>query len=155
MKDASMLSAVKTLQYGVYVVSSKWGSQLGGLTASWVSQVCHEPPLIAVVVSKNSNTHRLIKESGCFAVNVLRVDQKDLAKFFSSSKKDKFTVMPYKEEKSGAPILKEAYAYLDCKVWKEVECGDHTMFIGEVLKGAVEKEGETLTTRDLESTYVG
>ncbi|MCL5773628.1 MAG: flavin reductase family protein, partial [Firmicutes bacterium] len=101
------------------------------------------------------NTHRLIKESGCFAVNVLRVDQKDLARFFSSSKKDKFAVMPYKEEKSGAPILKEAYAYLDCKVWKEVECGDYTMFIGEVLKGSVDKEGETLTTRDLESTYVG
>jgi flavin reductase (DIM6/NTAB) family NADH-FMN oxidoreductase RutF len=55
---------------------------------------------------------------------------------------------------TGAPILREAFAYLDCRVRTMVDVGDHRLILVEVLAGAVRQPGEPMTyTRRSGFTY--
>lgn len=47
----------------------------------------------------------------------------------------KFDSLLFHTEATGAPILDDALAWLDCRVWAEHDGGDHTVFIGQVLAG--------------------
>ena len=64
--------------------------------------------------------------------------------------------VPYSDgDQTGCPLLDEALAWLECSAEQFVSAGDHTLVIGSVLDGAVLREGEPLTQRDLGWTYGG
>ena len=110
------------------------------MTASWVSQVSLKPLLVMVSIAPPRYTHTLIKESGIFAINVLTSDQVDLAKRFgykSGRKIDKFAGLDDPTAATGAPILPQAYAYLDLKLVHTFPAGDHTLFVGEVVDAKI------------------
>lgn len=58
-------------------------------------------------------------------------------------------------ELTACPILESALAYLECEVEQLVDVGDHTLAVGRVLSGAVQREGEVLTQRILGWSYAG
>lgn len=148
--------ALDKLVYGVYIVSLKSGPVVNAFTASWVSQVSFSPPLIMVAVHKNHYSHQLIQKGKNFALNVLNSDQKELGRLFYTpvtSESDPRVGVHYITKKTGAPILKEALAYLDCQVVSSFDAGDHTIFVGEVMDSEVVKEGQSLTTEEIEERY--
>ena len=63
--------AFAALVHGVYVVTTRVGEKINGMTAAWVSQVSLKPLLVMVSIAPPRYTHTLIKESGIFAINVL------------------------------------------------------------------------------------
>lgn len=131
----------------VAVVTTKTKDKANGLTVSWVSQVSYSPPLIMVTIAPKNFSYKMIKESGIFAVNILTKDQISLGKHFSSSSgrdTNKFEGMTYDEKKTGSPILKDVYSYLDCKVVSTHEAGDHILFIGEVVDASATCNGTPL-----------
>jgi flavin reductase (DIM6/NTAB) family NADH-FMN oxidoreductase RutF len=128
------------LVHGVYVVTTQAGGKVNGMTAAWVSQVSLKPLLVMVSIAPARYTHTLIKESGIFAINVLTKDQAELAKRFgfkSGRQIDKFAGLDYLTASTGAPILPQAYAYLDMKLAHAHAAGDHTLFVGEVLEAKI------------------
>jgi len=132
--------AFAALVHGVYVVTTKAGDRVNGMTAAWVSQVSLKPLLVMVSIAPPRYTHELIKESGVFAVNVLTEAQVDLGKRFgfkSGRKVDKFAGLAWTAAATGAPILPAAYAYLDCHVVRTYAAGDHTLFVGEVKEAKI------------------
>ncbi len=132
----------KAITHGVYIITAQASGKKNGMTAAWVSQVSFNPPLIMVAIAPARFTHGLIKASGFFAINTLSEDQVELAKYFgthSGKDVDKFSTIPYIEAGSGSPVLKEAMAYVECKLVNAFEAGDHTLFIGEVLEGEILK----------------
>lgn len=129
--------AFTALVHGVYVVTSILSDVVNGMTASWVSQVSLKPLLVMVSIAPSRYTHRLIKESGCFAINVLESSQVELGKRFgykSGRQVDKFAGLEWTTAATGAPILPQAYAYLDLKLKDTCPAGDHTLFLGEVVE---------------------
>lgn len=137
--------AFAALVHGVYVVTTRLGDRINGMTASWVSQVSLNPLLVMVSIAPPRFSHDLIKESGIFAINVLTSAQMDLGKRFgykSGRKVDKFAGLDYLTAATGAPILPEAYAYLDLKLVATYPAGDHTLFVGEVVEAKVLKPQE-------------
>jgi flavin reductase (DIM6/NTAB) family NADH-FMN oxidoreductase RutF len=123
------------LVHGVYVITTRVGEKINGMTASWVSQVSLKPLLVMVSVAPSRLTHTLIKESSGFAINVLTSDQIELAKRFgykSGRTIDKLAGLETITAPSGAPVLPQAYAYLDLKLVHTFTAGDHTLFVGEV-----------------------
>jgi hypothetical protein len=58
---------------------------------------------------------------------------------------------------TGAPILDQAPAYIDCEVRQSVELGDHTLFLGEVVDCGFQKAEETpvLRMEDTRMNYGG
>jgi flavin reductase (DIM6/NTAB) family NADH-FMN oxidoreductase RutF len=107
-----------------------------GLTANAVTSLSLDPPLVLVCVERSSETHGCILESGHLAVSMLRHDQERLARRFAEYEAgDKFEGVAYRAERTGAPVLEDALAWLDCRLWRTYEGGDHTIFVAEVLAG--------------------
>jgi flavin reductase (DIM6/NTAB) family NADH-FMN oxidoreductase RutF len=133
-------AAFTALVHGVYVVTTRVGEKINGMTAAWVSQVSLNPLLVMVSIAPARYTFTLIKESGVFAINVLSSDQVELAKRFgykSGRKIDKFAGLEYLTAESGAPVLPQAHAYLDLKLAHTFTAGDHALFVGEVLEAKI------------------
>ncbi|MCL4500796.1 MAG: flavin reductase family protein [Deltaproteobacteria bacterium] len=133
--------AFNALVHGVYVVTTLLADVVNGMTASWVSQVSLKPLMVMVSVAPSRYSHDLIKKSGIFAINVLGRDQADLGKRFgfkSGRQVDKFAGLEWITATTGAPILPQAFAYLDLKLKDTFPAGDHTLFVGEVVAAKIQ-----------------
>jgi flavin reductase (DIM6/NTAB) family NADH-FMN oxidoreductase RutF len=131
---------------GVTVVttsSEKFGVQ--GMTVSAFSSVSVNPPLVLVCINDAADTGEGIKESQCFAVNVLTSDQQDISNQFAggSNQQLRFENTDWKTGFTGAPILNESLMSLDCKVVEKVLAGTHWIIIGEVQE-SICRSGEPL-----------
>ena len=122
---------------GVTVVAAREaGGPPRGLTASSITSVSLDPPLVLVCVERSADTHDVIVDSGAFAVSILAQDEEALARRFATYDADlKFDGVAYREDVTGAPILDEALGWVDCRVWASYDGGDHTIFVGEVVAG--------------------
>ena len=149
--------ALKKLTTGIYIVTTKQESQINGMVASWVSQVSFSPPLVMVAVEKERYSHQMITAGKVFAINILSTQQKKEVPLFKGTHKpeEKFFNTPYTTKNTGAPIINDAIAYLDCVLRGQFAPGDHTLFIGEVIEGDVLKDGDPLSSHDLEHVYGG
>lgn len=132
--------AFTALVHGIYVVTTRVGDKVNGMTAAWVSQVSLNPLLVMVSIAPARYTHTLIQETHNFAINVLTSEQAELGKRFgfkSGRKVDKFAGLEWVPAPSGAPILPQAYAYLDLKLVYTYAAGDHTLFVGQVTDAKI------------------
>ncbi len=137
------------------LVGSRSGDEWNAMTTSWVTQVAMDPILVAVGVEKLSFTRRLISEGGSFSVNLWdRSDTRTFVKFSKPASKVDMTLneRPIREGATGAPIFEEAVAYIECSVWQAVECGSHTLFIGEVTDCGFQNDGENVPVARMEDT---
>ncbi|HEV2146262.1 MAG TPA: flavin reductase family protein [Longimicrobiaceae bacterium] len=116
-----------------------------GLTANAVCSVSVDPVLVLVCVEHGADTHDCIRAAGRFAINVLEEEGgESLSRRFATwGVEDKFRGVAWREERTGAPVLEGALAWLDCRVAQELQGGDHTIFLGEVV-AADAREGTPL-----------
>jgi flavin reductase (DIM6/NTAB) family NADH-FMN oxidoreductase RutF len=131
---------------GVTVVTTRHGDGvMCGLTVNAFCSVSLEPTLVLICVEIAADSHDCIQESGIFAVNVLEEGNGEaLSRRFSTwGHFDKFQSVPFREERTGSPILEQALAWLDCRLIRSMPAGDHTLFLGEVLDGD-SREGRPL-----------
>lgn len=144
------LQALQKIGYGLYVVSSGNSNQLNGQVANVVFQVTSHPPMIAVCINKENFTHQLINENRVFTVSILSKDTPlDFIRNFgfkTGRNFNKFANLQYRMGVSGAPVVTEnAVAYLEAKVNDAVDCGTHTIFVGEVVDADILAEDEPMT----------
>ncbi|MCF2531555.1 flavin reductase [Yinghuangia soli] len=124
---------------GVSIVTTVADGTRHGMTASSVSSVSADPPLISVCVNRSQQTHRLVAGSGVFAVSILGRDQTRLGRVFAGMEpqvRDRFADGLWKTCGTGAPVLADAVAWLDCTVEHAYPGGDHTIFVGRVQSAA-------------------
>lgn len=116
-----------------------------GLTVNAFCSVSLEPPLVLVCVDRAADSNSCIRAAGYFAVNVLPQDpgERLSRRFAAGDHGDKFRGVAYRVEATGAPVLTDALAWLDCRIGEVLEVGDHTVFFGEVL-AADAREGMPL-----------
>ncbi|MCL5010716.1 MAG: flavin reductase family protein [Patescibacteria group bacterium] len=124
----------------VFVISVDKNSGPSGMIAGWKMRCSWNVPFyFAVALSKSGHTHTLIEQSKEFVVAVPNKELEKQVEFFGSvSGKDidKFKVSgietaPAKFIRS--PLLKKATINLECKLYKQIDSGDHIIFIGEIL----------------------
>jgi flavin reductase (DIM6/NTAB) family NADH-FMN oxidoreductase RutF/DNA-binding IclR family transcriptional regulator len=124
---------------GVVVVTaiSEAGEPVGMAVGSFTS-VSLEPPLVAFLPDKSSSTFPKIRKAGSFCVNVLSVSQESVCRAFATKNADRFTSVGWRPSESGAPILNDVVAWIECSVDSLYEAGDHLIVIGAVRNLAVE-----------------
>ncbi len=149
-----------TLPSGLYVIGSRAGERRNGMTANWVTQVSFDPKLVAVSVEKTAFTHELISEGQVFAVNTVSREDRAIVRKFTKPVEVEGTTMngfPFHDGVTGAPILDQAPAYLDCEVRQAIEVGNHTLFIGEVVDAGFQgpEDTEVLRMEDTRMNYGG
>jgi flavin reductase (DIM6/NTAB) family NADH-FMN oxidoreductase RutF len=129
---------------GVAVVAARAEGRRCGLTATAVASLSLDPLLVLACIERDADTYACIQGSGAFAVSVLRADQERIARRFAAHDiARKFDGVAYREERTGSPVLEAALAWVDCRLWRSHEGGDHGIFIGEVIAGDA-SEGEPL-----------
>ena len=122
---------------GVTVVTARRNDgEPCGLTVNAFCSVSLDPPLVLVCVEQAADSHDCIARAGSFAVNVLDSEQETTARRFADwDVPQKFRGIAYHSEKSGAPVLDDALAWVDCRIVASHPAGDHTIYLGEVLDG--------------------
>lgn len=123
---------------GVTVVTTTWNGVYYGLTVNAFTSLSLEPPLVLIAIDKRAHSHDAIKKAGVYAVNILPHDAEQLAvRFAEAPQERRFEGLKLLRGATGAPILADALAYLDCEVEAEYPGGDHTIFVGRVVEGKV------------------
>ena len=138
--------ALRHFPSGVTIVTMPGvdGGRPHGLTISAFASVSPKPPLIMVMVDHRASAHELLqREEAVFAVNILGQDQVSLSNRFAWVKdEDRFAEGDWTTAVTGAPVLKDALAWLDCTLYGRHEAGTHSVYIGEVQASSVPRPDE-------------
>ena len=122
---------------GVSVVTTRTPSgRPCGLTANAISSLSLDPPLVLACVERGADTHDCIVTTRKFAISILPESGERLARLFATANAEqKFEGIAFREEATGAPVLDEAIAWVDCELHAQYDGGDHSIFIGRVVAG--------------------
>jgi flavin reductase (DIM6/NTAB) family NADH-FMN oxidoreductase RutF len=125
----------------VNVITTRADELIYGLTATAFSSLSAEPPLVFVCINRKTRTHPLIEKSGIFCVNFLAPDMKHISDRFAGRVPDeeRFKDLKHRVWATGAPVLEDAVAFMDCTVQVAHNAGDHTIFVGLVQASGVHK----------------
>jgi len=148
---------------GLYLVGSRDGARRNFMTLNWATQLSFDPKLIGIGVERTAITHELIAGGRAFSLSILdREDRAIVRKFVKPAELDgdgrslngfAFHDGPV----TGVPILDQAAAWLECQVRQQVVCGNHTLFVGEVVHCGFLKAEDTAILRmeDTRMNYGG
>lgn len=116
------------------------------MTATAFMSVSLDPPLVMVSVRNGSRMDELLERRPLWSASLLTQGQRQVAGRFAMkgrlSDRLLFQELPHdRGAASGAPLLHEALAVLECRTEQRVAAGDHTLVIARVLTSAV-RHGE-------------
>jgi flavin reductase (DIM6/NTAB) family NADH-FMN oxidoreductase RutF len=137
--------AIGRFATGVTVVTCDGPEGPTGLTTNAITSLSLDPLLLLVCFDNTSRTLDVVRDSGRFAVNVLRDDQAELAAVFASkaAPHEKFADVTHRVE-HGLPVLDDALAWFACDVHALLPGGDHTIGVGAVTAVHHEPAGSPL-----------
>lgn len=153
----SLARALGMIPSGIFIVTAAHAGVRSAYVGSWIQQAAFDPPTITIAMNKHRPLLALLAPGRGLAVNILGRRQAALYARFERGfglDEDPFTAEAVTTGVTGAPLLQEAFAYLDCRVRTMVDAGDHMVILAEVLAGAVQQPGEPMTyTRRSGFTY--
>jgi flavin reductase (DIM6/NTAB) family NADH-FMN oxidoreductase RutF len=127
---------------GVTVVTARAGDGAPvGTTASAVSSLSLEPPLLLVCLERTSQTLAAIRDHRAFAINVLAEGQEHVSANFARRGADaSWDDVSHRIGRTGNPHLDGVLAVLDCRLERCLDGGDHEIVIGRLT--GLERSGE-------------
>ncbi len=134
----ALRSTMRQWTSGVVIFTTAGHDQRAGVTVSSFTSVSLEPPLVLVCLQKPIYPLQLVRQTGVFAASMLHAGQTHLSAQFAG-----FTPLPAGEDRfygietftavTGAPLLKDALAWVDCRVHAIYDGGGSEIVVGEVL----------------------
>ena len=109
------------------------------ITIAWTGTICSDPPMCYISVRKCRHSHRILKETGEFVINLTTKDlayATDWCGVRSGRQYNKFEEMhltPGKARLVNAPLIEESPVNIECRVTEIKELGTHDMFLAEVV----------------------
>jgi flavin reductase (DIM6/NTAB) family NADH-FMN oxidoreductase RutF len=120
------------LATGVSVVTLRTADGGLGMTASSVSSLSLEPPLLLVCVGNEAAMLPALLRAECFGVNVLAADQREVARRFADRMRQHLAPAELELSPAGAPILAGALARIECASHGHFASGDHVIVTGRL-----------------------
>lgn len=108
------------------------------LAVGYCGNCSYDPPMVMVGIVPTRYSYKLIKESGCFVVNLVDKSYQETFNYLGShSKRDdnkleKMNVRLQNGEKVNAPILPDCPVNIECTIVDSIVTGSHEMFIGRI-----------------------
>jgi 3-hydroxy-9,10-secoandrosta-1,3,5(10)-triene-9,17-dione monooxygenase reductase component len=135
-------SAMGHFLTGVTIVTTRCNAGIPyGLTVSSFNSVSLDPPLILWSLDLGNDRATLFRESAGFTVNVLPAGCEELIRTFAAPDAERFADTAWHWGAFGQPVLKDAIASFECRLWAEYPGGDHAIFVGKVMDIAT-RDGE-------------
>ena len=110
------------------------------ITLAWAGTVCSEPPTVGLGIRPSRYSHKLIKNSKEFVVNIPPariVRETDYCGVTSGKNTDKFAetkLTPEQADMVKAPLIRECPVNMECTLKDVVPLGAHDLFIGEIVQ---------------------
>jgi flavin reductase (DIM6/NTAB) family NADH-FMN oxidoreductase RutF len=117
-----------------------------GMTVSAFCSLSLDPPLVLICIEKTASLHNVLASGNFaaqFAVNILETKQEEIARRFAEEHPDRFEGVGFTRGTTGAPIIDDCLAVIECEVQSRHPHGDHTIVIGTVIASAT-NEGKPL-----------
>jgi flavin reductase (DIM6/NTAB) family NADH-FMN oxidoreductase RutF len=140
--NTALAQALGRIPSGLYILTVRLGDRSTGMLSSWVQQAGFEPPLVTVAVRRDRHVADWVAEAGRFTLNQLPRGSKPLIRHFGRGfppDEPAFEGVALRDDvpAHGGPVLAAAMAYLDAEVAAEIAPGDHRIFVGKVVDGAL------------------
>jgi len=116
------------------------------ITLGMYMPISIKPPLVCIGVAPQRYSHKLIEETAEFVINSPSISLEKEMHYCgteSGRRVDKFKetgLTPIPSLKVKPPRIKECFGHLECKVVKRHACGDHTLFVGEVVATSADEK---------------
>ena len=128
--------AMRRWTSGVTIVAACDADQMHGMTVNSFNSIALDPPLIGVALAVDARTCRMVESSGAFAITILNSQQRELSERFAgrtTESQDRFAGLETYTLLTGAPLLADGLAGLDCQVVFKYDAGASRLFIGQVV----------------------
>ncbi|WP_010243389.1 flavin reductase family protein [Acetivibrio cellulolyticus] len=108
------------------------------LAVAYCCNCSYDPPMVMVGIVPSRYSYKMIKESGCFVVNLVDKEYKETFDYLGSvSKRDEDKLSKMKVNlsdgvKVNAPIIKDCPVNIECTIVDSIVTGSHEMFVGKV-----------------------
>jgi 3-hydroxy-9,10-secoandrosta-1,3,5(10)-triene-9,17-dione monooxygenase reductase component len=129
---------------GVTVITAVDGEEPVGMACNSFTSVSLEPPLVLFCAAKTSTTWPRIQAAGKWAANILADDGEEVCRVFAEKGADRFARIAWGIGRTGAPVLRDALAFVDCETFAEHDAGDHVIVVGRVLELGYAPAGKPL-----------
>ena len=145
MNEDAKKKLLQMVPHGLYVLTSQTPFDQVASTVSWLTQASFEPPLLMLALRRDPDTYHVVRQARAFVINILGKDQAAIAqKFFKHAELKDGALSGEAFERT--PLLGFAYfphlaGFLECRVTDEVDRGDHTVIVAQVV-GAEIKQAE-------------
>lgn len=141
--DASRLASPELLRSvfrrhaaGVAVITARGADGPVGFTATSLTSVSAEPPMLSFGIGTGSSCWPTVARAGHVGVHLLGEHQRELAATFARSGADRFGApTAWREGPEGVPVLDGVPAWLIGRITARVPAGDHRIVLAEVLLG--------------------
>ena len=134
--DSTFKSAMRLLAGGVTIVATSLDGEYSGLTATAVCSLALSPPRVLACVNHRGRTYELLSRSRIMSVNLLVEGHEELARRFAAKRaseiEDRFTHAEWRTSVTGAPLLADALAALDCRLTDIMPLDTHAILVGAV-----------------------
>ena len=123
---------------GVAVVTARGPEGVPvGLTVNSFTSVSLDPPLVLFCIGRSAGSEPVFATADSFAVNILATTQAAVSTRFADPASERFVEDRTVEWATGAPVLADAMAALECRVHARYDGGDHVIMVGRVLRAEV------------------
>jgi flavin reductase (DIM6/NTAB) family NADH-FMN oxidoreductase RutF len=133
--DAGIPAALGRIPSGLFVVAWRDGDADRCMLASWVMQAGFAPPQVSVAIAASRELLGALDRGTTFAVSVLADAQRSLLARFGKPADDAFAGLAVQRTATGAAVLADAAAWLDCRPTARAAHGDHVVVLAEVVAG--------------------
>jgi flavin reductase (DIM6/NTAB) family NADH-FMN oxidoreductase RutF len=147
-RQKPLAAALGRIASGLFIVTARRGEAETGMLASWVQQCSFDPPQVSMCLRQGREINAWLEVGSPFTINILEDDgNTDLIVHFGRGfgiDEPAFEGLEVERPDGAAPVLKDALAYLDCRVISRYAVGDHELFIGRVVAGATHGDGKPM-----------
>ncbi len=128
----------------VIVTTAKSAKKLHGITINSFASLSLEPPMVLFNIDKNSHSYETFTKAKYFTANILEEKQSSLSKNFSHPSTIDWKNVEYHIGETRCPVLKGAISYVECKLEKLYDGGDHTIIVGHVINTQTNSDAKPL-----------
>jgi flavin reductase (DIM6/NTAB) family NADH-FMN oxidoreductase RutF len=128
--DRVFRGALGRFATGVIVVTAGPRRAPHAMTANAFMSGSLRPPLVVVSVGRHARMHTRLAGVRRFGVSILDHAQEPASRHFAGQAVEGFA--PVFAELGGVPVLAQAAVTLAARIKHRYDCGDHTLFVGQV-----------------------
>lgn len=128
---------------GVAVITADAGDGPVALTATSVSSVSADPPLLVFSVSAQSSASAVLSSAETVVVHLLDAEDLALAKLGATSGVDRFAdTSSWSRLTTGEPVYRGVRAWVRCAVVSRMDAGGSIVIAGHALQSHVDRDVE-------------